>query len=50
MKILGQKVPDPRKAFGQYDLEPTHDRCINCEKIKRIIATIHAPDSTSIKV
>jgi len=39
-KVLGQKVLDPRMAFGQYDLEPTQDRCINCEEIKKIIATI----------
>ena len=40
MKIHGQKVPDPSKAFGPYDLEPIHDRCINCEARKKIIATI----------
>ena len=33
-------VPDPLKAFGQYDLTPETDRCINCEKQKKIIATI----------
>ena len=40
MKFLGPQVPDLSKAFGQYDLEPIHDRCINCEERKRIIATI----------
>ena len=39
-KVHGQKVPYPSKAFGQYDLEPTQDRCINCEEIKKIIAVI----------
>jgi len=33
-------VPDPGKAFGQYDRAPDKDRCINCEEIKRIIGTI----------
>jgi hypothetical protein len=33
-------VPDPSKAFGPYDLAPETDRCINCEKIKKKIATI----------
>jgi hypothetical protein len=33
-------APDPWKAFGQYDLAPETDRCINCEKQKKIIATI----------
>jgi len=33
-------VPDPSKAFGPYDLAPIKDRCINCEKSKKIIATI----------
>ena len=33
-------VPDPWKASGQYDLAPETDRCINCEKRKKIIATI----------
>ena len=33
-------APDPYKAFGQYDLAPETDRCINCEKQKKIIATI----------
>ena len=40
MKIHGQEVLDPSEAFGPYDLEPIHDRCINCEAIKKIIATI----------
>ena len=40
MKFLDPQVPDPTKAFGPYDLEPIHDRCINCEAIKKIIATI----------
>ena len=38
MKIHGQEIPDPSKAFGPYDLEPIHDRCINCEERKMIIA------------
>jgi len=33
-------APDPWKAFGQYDLAPETDRCINCEEQKKIIATI----------
>jgi len=33
-------VPDPREAFGPYDLTPTTDRCINCEKHKKIVATV----------
>ena len=40
MKFLGQKVLDPSEAFGAYDLEPIHDRCINCEASKKIAATI----------
>ena len=40
MKLLDPQVPVPSKAFSPYDLEPIHDRCINCEQIKRIIATI----------
>ena len=40
MKIHGQEIPDPGKAFGPYDLEPIHDRCINCEERKRIVAAI----------
>ena len=40
MKIHGQEIPDPRKAFGPYDLESTYDRCINCEARKKIAATI----------
>ena len=40
VKIHGPQVPDPTKAFSPYDLEPIHDRCINCEARKRIIATI----------
>ena len=40
MKLLDPQVPDPSKAFGPYDLEPIHDRCINCEYIKPIVATI----------
>ena len=40
MKFLDPQVPDPSVASGQYDLEPIHDRCINCEDRKKIIATI----------
>ena len=40
MKFHGSQVPDPNKAFGPYDLEPIHDRCINCEDRKKIVATI----------
>jgi len=40
MKFRGPQVPDPGMAFGPYDLEPTYDRCINCEARKKIIATI----------
>jgi hypothetical protein len=40
MKFHGQEIPDPRKPFGPYDLESTYDRCINCEAIKKIVATI----------
>ena len=40
MKLLDPQVPDPTKAFGPYDLEPIHDRCINCETSKKIIAVI----------
>ena len=38
--VKDPSVPDPYKAFGQYDLAPETDRCINCEKQKKIIATI----------
>jgi GTP-binding protein LepA len=38
MKFRGPQVPDPGMAFGPYDLEPTYDRCINCEASKKIIA------------
>ena len=37
MKIHGPQVPDLTKAFSPYDLEPIHDRCINCEERKRIV-------------
>jgi len=40
VKFLDPQVPDPTKAFSPYDLEPTQDRCINCEERKKIIATI----------
>ena len=42
MKFLvpGQEVLDPTEGFAPYDLEPINDRCINCEKIKKILATI----------
>ena len=36
----GPFVHDPSKAFSPYDLAPETDRCINCEKNKKIIATI----------
>ena len=39
-KSLDPNVPGPSKAFGQYDLAPTTDRCINCEESKKIIGTI----------
>ena len=35
VKIRGQQVPYPSKAFSPYDLEPIHDRCINCEARKK---------------
>jgi len=31
---------DPIKAFGPYDLAPIVDRCINCEKHRKIITTV----------
>ena len=39
MKFLvpGQEVLDPTEGFAPYDLEPINDRCINCEKIKKIL-------------
>ena len=40
MKVPGQQILDPSKAFGPYDLESIQDRCINCETSKKIIATI----------
>jgi len=38
-------VPDPKVrypllAFSPYDLAPIIDRCINCEKSKKIIAAV----------
>ena len=39
MKFHGPQVPDPTKAFSPYDLEPIHDRCINCEARKKIVAS-----------
>ena len=39
-------VPDPWKASGQYDLSPETDRCINCEKSKKILGTITLGDKT----
>jgi len=30
----------PFKAFGPFDLSPIVDRCINCEKSKKIITTV----------
>ena len=40
VKFLDPQVLDPTKAFSPCDLEPIHDRCINCEARKKIIATI----------
>ena len=39
-------VPDPSMAFGPYDLTPTTDRCINCEKHKKILGTITLGNKT----
>ena len=39
VKFLDPQVPDPTKAFSPYDLEPTQDRCINCEARKKIVAS-----------
>ena len=39
-KSLDPNVPGPSKAFGQYDLSPTTDRCINCETQQKIMGTI----------
>ena len=39
-KVPGPEVSYPSKAFGQYDLAPTKDLCINCEKSNKIIGTI----------
>jgi hypothetical protein len=39
-------VSGPRGAFSQYDLAPTTDRCINCEKSKKILGTITLGDKT----
>jgi hypothetical protein len=39
-KVPGSEVSYPSKAFGQYDLAPTKDLCINCEKSNKIIGTI----------
>ncbi len=39
-------VPDPSKAFGPYDLAPIVDRCINCEKSKKILGTITLGNKT----
>ena len=38
--IIDPNVCDPIKAFGPYDLAPIVDRCINCEKSKKIITTV----------
>ena len=40
LKIHDPFVPDPSKAFSQEDSAPHTDRCINCEKSKKIIGTI----------
>ena len=39
-KSLDPNVPGPSEAFSQYDLAPTKDLCINCEKSSKIIGTI----------
>ena len=39
-------VPDPSKAFSPYDLAPIVDRCINCEKSKKILGTITLGNKT----
>ena len=38
--IIDPLVRDPIKAFGPYDLAPIKDRCINCEKHRKIITTV----------
>ena len=47
-KSLDPNVPGPSKAFGQYDLAPTTDRCINCEESKKIIGTITLDQKTCL--
>jgi hypothetical protein len=49
MKSLDPQVLDPTKAFSPYDLEPIHDRCINCEARKKIIATITIDQRTGLR-
>jgi hypothetical protein len=49
MKFHGQEIPDPGKAFGPYDLESIHDRCINCESRKKIVATITFDQRTGLR-
>jgi len=46
LKIHDPFVPGLREAFSQYDLAPTTDRCINCEKSKKILGTITLGDKT----
>ena len=48
LKIHDPFVPDPSKAFSQYDSAPHTDRCINCEKSKKIIGTININNKTEL--
>jgi len=38
--IIDPLVRYPFKAFGPFDLSPIVDRCINCEKHRKIITTV----------
>ena len=38
--IRDPRTLDTPNTFSSYDLAPEIDRCINCEKQKKIIATI----------
>jgi len=46
-EILGPNVRGQGKAFGQYDLAPTKDLCINCEKSNKILGSITIDKKTS---
>ena len=46
LKIHDPFMPGPSETFSQYALAPTTDRCINCEKSKKIIGTITLGDKT----